>query len=698
MTTGERKRVFRGAGAAIGDAGGGGVDASDDVPFASAADHAIAAAEAVEMPVMPEAVAISEAPSLDPRLQKLVAVRRSGGTTAATASTVPGEVAVLARVTDVEAWEGLSEVRPGIALATSDVDEGAIVTGRIPLARIEAVRRQPFVLSLKAAQDLHPTLSASLPQTHADPASLGPALKTRGGAGAVVGIVDYGCDFAHQNFRSGNDSRIEAIWHQGGVNSASAPFGYGAIYEKSAIETALRQSTPYSTLGYGPARDDARSQGTHGTHVMDIAAGNGNGSGVPGFAPEATIIFVDVSSDDIPWEGSDVVTTSFGDSVRLLEAVQFIFDRADSRPCVVNISLGTNGGPHDGSTLVERGIDRLLGQAPNRAVVIAASNSYADQIHASGSLAEGESIDISWNRPPSTGWQDELEIWYESDDRIAIELFMPDGSSLGVVEPGQNGEASDDSRVVLLIANRLNDPNNGDNVIGIFVDDSLPSGKWTIRLTGRTIVNGRFHAWIERDDNSQASFLDHVEDDYSIGSVSCGQLSFVIGSYDAHKAATPLSWFSSAGPTRDGRQKPELSAPGHSVSAAHSRTKTGVILKSGTSMAAPAVAGGLALVLAEANARGITLDATALRDLVIANLGSAPGVAGWDSRWGNGQLNVAAAIAALTSVGGGSSAPTATKRQRSGSPSKGGSVAKAPRTPKASKKTKAKPARAKKEK
>lgn len=638
----ERTR-FQGAGAAIGDAGAAAVDATDDVSAVAVADEPAAASA----PVIPPPMAIAQAPHLDPRLQKLVAVRRSGGTTAATASTVPGEVAVLARVSDAEAWSALSEVRPGTVLPLDGDGEGVIVTGRIPLARIEAVRRQPFVLSLKAAQNLKPALSASLPQTRADPTSLGSGLSTRGGAGAVVGIVDYGCDFVHQNFRTPNGTRIEAIWHQGGLNSATAPFGYGALYERAAIDAALRQPTPYSTLGYGPARDRAGSQGSHGTHVMDIAAGNGGGSNVPGYAPEAAIIFVDVSSEDIAWRGSDVVSTSFGDSVRLLEAVRYIFDRAGNRPCVVNVSLGTNGGPHDGSTLVERGLDRLVEAAPNRAVVIAASNSYGDQIHASGTLSQSQSLDIKWNRPPSTNWQDELEIWYSADDRIAVELLMPDGSSLGTVEPGENGEAQDNGDVVLLVANRLSDPNNGDNNIGIFIDDRLPSGVWTLRLTGRAITNGRFHAWIERDDNSQASFLDNVEDDFTIGSVSCGRNSLVVASYDAHKTNTPLSWFSSAGPTRDGRQKPELSAPGHGVSAAHSRTKTGVVIKSGTSMAAPAVAGALALLLAEAAARGVALDIGGIRALLLGGLRAAPGAQGWHTRWGGGTLDVAAAMAAL---------------------------------------------------
>ena len=98
-----------------------------------------------------------------------------------------------------------------------------------------------------------------------------------------------------------------------------------------------------------------------------------------------------------------------------------------------------------------------------------------------------------------------------------------------------------------------------------------------------------------------------------------GRLSVAVGSYDAHKPQRPISFFSSAGPTRDGRQKPEISAPGHGVFAAHSRTFTGVVPKNGTSMAAPAVAGIVALVLGEARERGLDLSAAEVRDIVAAS-------------------------------------------------------------------------------
>lgn len=624
------------------------------------------------------AVGINEGPRLDPRLQKLVAVQRSGGTTLATASSAPGEVAVLARVTDPEAWEGLSEVRPGLSIPPAPGSEGTIVTGRIPLSRIENVRGQPFVLSLKAAQDLRPELSFGIVETHAAPEALPADVTNRGGKDVVVGIIDFGCDFAHQNFIVGGTSRIEAIWHQGGVTSASAPFGYGALYEQAAINAALLKPDPYAGLAYPVPRDSGTSIGTHGTHVMDIAAGGG-GSGVSGFAPEATIIFVDASTDDIAWSKSGVVGSSFGDSVRLLEAVKFIFDRAGDRPCVINISLGTNGGPHDGSTLVERGIDDLIQARPNRAVVIAASNSYADHVHASHRIGPGEQLDLKWNRPPGSGWQDELEIWYPGSGRISAEILFPDGRSAGVVGPGQTGQADNNGQIVLMNANRLNDPNNSDNTIGIFVDDSLPSGLWTIRLTASTMLSTLdVHAWIERDDNSQASFASNVDDDFTIGSISCGRNSLVVGSYDAHKPTTPLSYFSSAGPTRDGRPKPELSAPGHSVHAARSRTRTGVTVKSGTSMAAPAVTGSLALLFGEAQVRGIDLDIATVRRLLLTSARSQSS-GNWDPRWGTGKLDVAALLGLLP-LGAAAASPIAAAPSK---PKKG-----APRTAKPKAQTK----------
>ena len=114
-------------------------------------------------------------------------------------------------------------------------------------------------------------------------------------------------------------------------------------------------------------------------------------------------------------------------------------------------------------------------------MVIAASNSYSDGIHASGTIRAGQSYDLTWDVPTNDATNNELEVWYDGNDRIRVEIIGPDGTSLLTVDPGQTKSLTSQGRVVLLAANRLNDPNNGDNMIGLFLERNLPLGTWTIR-------------------------------------------------------------------------------------------------------------------------------------------------------------------------------------------------------------------------
>ena len=489
-----------------------------------------------------------------------------------------------------------------------------------------------------------------------------------GGAGTVVGVVDYGGDVAHKNFINGNGTtRFLSLWHQDGQTTPSSPFGYGREYTSQEINFALQQTNPYQSLNYDPADfEDPFDPGAHGTHVLDIAAGNGQGSTVAGMAPNADLIFVNISHAKDP-DNEDVVGQSFGDSVRMLEALKYIFDRAGTQPCVVNISLGTNGGPHDGTTLVEQGIDSLLKAAPNRAVTISASNSFDDGIHAQGTVPQGGTSELLWE--VQTLVRDiEMEVWYEADDRITVELIGPNGMSLATVSPGVSKKIeTSNGDVAVLIANRLSDPNNNDNMIGIFLSAGMPGGTYTIRLHGDTISSGDFHSWIERDNRFQSRFALPHDNTHTIGSISCGNLTIAVGSYDAHKTSLPLSFFSSAGPTRDGREKPEVSAPGHAVRAAQSSTVTGTRLMSGTSMAAPAVAGLIALMLSEARSRDIDLTTEQIRDIIVDGARrSPPSGSAWHDRFGHGRVDASNAVQAVIDLadGGPMPAPANVKSRR----------------------------------
>ncbi|RWE07708.1 MAG: peptidase S8/S53 subtilisin kexin sedolisin [Mesorhizobium sp.] len=584
-------------------------------------------------------LAIDVEPSMDPRLQLAIANRQTGKPGLTLAATAEDEIAVIARVVSVEEWLALADVVPGSMLGQT-YDGGWIVTGRLPLESIERVRADPVVISLKASQPVRPALAATLPAMGVVPPGWPAGTDPQGGSGIVVGFVDFGCDFAHGNFRHPNgNSRILGIWHQAGVAQPDSPLGYGRLHAVAEINAALAAPNPYAALGYGPAPDGPAQTGTHGTHVMDIAVGNGRGSTQPGVAPAADIIFVDPAISDIAWQGSASATQVFGDSVQLLEAVRFIFDQAGERPCVVNISLGTNGGPHDGTSLVERGLDALLNEKPNRAVVIAASNSQQHGIHQSGEVPANGVHDIRWRQRNFGGG--EVEVWYAGARRLEVTLVGSDGTTFGPVAPGSNLPIGSAGQVAIFITNRLNDPNNHDNVVGIWVAEGLSNDDWTIRLRSLDGNAVAYHAWIERNDGLQASFASPVPT-HTLGSISTGQATIVVGSYDGHKPARPLSSFSSSGPTRDGRNKPEISAPGQDVIAARSRTGTGVTRKSGTSMAAPAVTGLVALIFGEARRNGHDLDITALRNRLISGVLTNPpsvGAGTWDSRYGFGRAS-----------------------------------------------------------
>jgi subtilisin family serine protease len=369
-------------------------------------------------------------------------------------------------------------------------------------------------------------------------------------------------------------------------------------------------------------------------------------------APNADIVFVHLDTTDLPWKGAAVLGGAAGDSVHLLEALRFIFDQASVRPCVVNVSLGTNGGPHDGSTLVEQGMDELVRERPNRAIVVAASNSYADGIHAAGRVSASGATDLRWRVSMDDPTHNELEIWYGGGDELAVEILAPDGESLGTVPLGESGRIEDEQgNALVLIVHRHNDPNNGDNVCNVFLEREVPGGDWTIRLKAVAVPRGgQFHAWIELDRDAPSIFVPPHDNSHTLGSISCGAETIVVGSYDGHRADLQVSPFSSAGPTRDGRHKPELSAPGEDVWAAGSRTRNEAVRMSGTSMAAPAVTGVIALAFAEASARKVELPSERLREILAFAARRAPGTE-WDARYGAGRVDAKRVIEEVQQLG-----------------------------------------------
>ena len=105
---------------------------------------------------------------------------------------------------------------------------------------------------------------------------------------------------------------------------------------------------------------------------------------------------------------------------------------------------------------------------------------------------------------------------------------------------------------------RAKEPNTGDHNIDIFLYKNAPKGIWLISLEGLDVVDGRFHAWIERDGgcrSCQSKFPDNDADpNYTTGSICNGMYTIAVGAYDAADPERKPASFSSAGPTADGRK------------------------------------------------------------------------------------------------------------------------------------------------
>ena len=95
----------------------------------------------------------------------------------------------------------------------------------------------------------------------------------------------------------------------------------------------------------------------------------GDHPALPGVAPGADLIVVNATR---------VAGTLNFESADIIDALTFIDQQAAllAMPYVVNLSLGTSYGPHDGTTLEEIAIDSLVGPGkPGKVIVAAAGNS-----------------------------------------------------------------------------------------------------------------------------------------------------------------------------------------------------------------------------------------------------------------------------------------------------------------------------------
>ncbi len=586
------------------------------------------------------------------------------------------------------------------ALATNRVDDRALVTVRIPggadvlqragiaataltgpFAQVRVDRRELAKLiaisqveSIEERRMLHPLLDRSTVAINAVAARASTGLD---GTGVLVATIDTGIDFHHADFRNADGStRIAAL-----LDFATPADGRhtdlgnytGAIWLQDEIDQALAGTIKISELDVNG----------HGTHVSGIAAGNGLATGngfaasrYVGVAPSAQLIVVQATESD----GS-----SFTDG-DVLTACRFAVERAAAlaKPVAISLSLGGAGGPHDGSSALEQGIDMLLpADGAGRAIAIAAGNDGGRDIHSAGYDLHGSTrfrFQVTHSNIASAALA--IELWVSGNPSVS--LIAPSGKQYGPAATGHSFDTTTSEGHVSL-DNTSGVGGDGLTDVGVTVIGATggapAEGAWTIVLGGTL---PRWDAWIvETPADADVRFLDQISEDERCALPATAHNAIVVGSFGTRGDWTSVagemlarnvpiddaSYFSSTGPTYDGRFVPDLIAPGeYIVSSLSTNTDSsksssaffvagdptlGIVedgvhgVLRGTSQAAPHVAGAMALLF-QADS---TLTPNRIREILRAT--TIDSGAGFSPKAGFGRLDVAAALGYIRGTRGG---------------------------------------------
>lgn len=442
------------------------------------------------------------------------------------------------------------------------------------------------------------------------------------GQGTIVGFIDTGIDFTLDIFKKTLvESRIGVIWDQSvsyeqkstdkaddtkTIQSESsavfdvAPlrkmFSYGAIYDKSQIDSAVRifsnGGNPYDVV-------DSRDTNGHGTFVAGIAAGGQDGEHFKGAAPEAELAVVKLKQAkkylrDFYMVDNNIDAFQEND---IMLGVSFLLQYATLRrmPIVIYIGLGSGQGPRTGATPLGSVLSETA-RIPNVVVVTAIGNEANSRLHVFGrvsSLEEPEIIEINVDNNVNGLI---MELWASTLDVLSVSIESPSGEIVPRI-PARGGVSNvfefllEDTRVS--VDYKVIEPLSGYELV-FFRFVAPKPGIWKIRVYSLTNIEGAYNAWLPLAQfvNSDTFFL-RASPNTTLTEPSAALPVISVGAYDHRNGADYIN--SSRGYTAQGQVKPEISAPG--VGVYGPAVGGGYTYKSGSSVAAAHVAGAAALLL-----------------------------------------------------------------------------------------------------
>jgi hypothetical protein len=493
----------------------------------------------------------------------------------------------------------------------------------------------------------------------------------------ITAVIDDHVNVFHDRFAGPRGTRVDCAWFQDGPFGGDVAFGrefakpeIDRLRASGAGEDAILRRTGLVEMA-APGANPLALRASHGTHVLDLAAGAEAAAADPNWR----IVAVSLPSL-VTFDTSGATLGTF-----FLLALQYVLRRAreiaeacgcPATTLVVNCSYGISGGPHDGTHFIERTIDKLVAEAEPAFdgihVVLPAGNGNLDRGHAVAETdAKGErrlDLALPWRIQPADQTASYLEIWLPPGaSDVSLEVRPPGelaalpgirsgGAMLlsadGTAAPGQvlarvhRARVGERERILLAVAPT---ERPGSAV------QAAPSGVWEVAVGATVTGTARIEAWIQRDispigsrvQGRQSYFDDprharfgpggrRVTDDSAVppgvvrhrgtlNGIATGPRTQVVAGYPGDLLGIDAAAYSGTG--RPDGPCPDLAAPSD-----RSRVSRGVLgagtmsgarlALNGTSVAAPAVARAIASealgTVPEASpAQGLGLPAERLR-------------------------------------------------------------------------------------
>lgn len=460
---------------------------------------------------------------------------------------------------------------------------GDIHIASIPLNRLGALSLENSVMRIEAGAPCTVQMDTTRHIVGASYVHSGYKLpQAYTGRGVVMGVMDIGFDLTHPDFYSPDmkEYRIKSLWDQLSADyDPSSGLPVGAIYtgREALIE-------------YGCVRDGHKQ--THGTYTLGIAAGSGYGTDYRGMAWESDICLVaNATSGDKEFiaEEDRYKYTSATDAL----GFKYIFDYAESvgKPCVISFSEGSKQDMYGDDKLFYEVLDSLVG--PGRILVASAGNNGADNVHfhkpvgqaSQGTFVIGKDENVYFQMKSAEPFTIRTVVYSERPDTVLIESAWPIAASDSTYTDTLQLA---DGRYEFTVAGYPSCYDPSEYAYEMLITAPRQIGTTTpvsVEIVGSDADAHFFMTSGYMTENRKNPKLIAGDSSYSLLSPGSSPAAICVGATSYRTWFTDYlgnridfnqgtdgerAYYSSMGPTFDGRVKPDVMAPGTNVTSARS--------------------------------------------------------------------------------------------------------------------------------